>query len=469
MSGKTTLWTLNFAAFLLEPEKDEILSLLAENGVSGMFGDRTQFNRDEYPDHEISMNLMPFAEYFVPIVPKCVGSLFDSESNDELQAVRSYYRNTHRQKPYQHFWDCEPNKGRMYTRKHRGYYDILRETAPNILIGYSQGGLVARYLLWLADHVFNEKDVISGIVTLSSPNFGSPLANPDNISSVTFGFAKLMCILFLPDIATDRIARKIQSQITFEEICSFVKNLHTSLLANEIRELVKDQHIETYDSFAMSLLEVYNWLGGLRNDPDTAFHDLAITELNSDLSVISSVNTDPPLGKIRGIISSNNSFPDLLFDIVEDVIGRVILHELNNHFSRNKIIRDVILAPATALVNGCGRLIIRNAKSKKERIEQVINNVIMKERATCQTGSPHIARIISAYESGIPSVGIPARAHDFIIPSAYQITAKTDTDPLPENNVINPRANHLSGGFPVYGAGKDNCALIHDALRSLTR
>jgi hypothetical protein len=147
----------------------------------------------------------------------------------------------------------------------------------------------------------------------------------------------------------------------------------------------------------------------------------------------------------------------------------VILHELDHHFSHKKIIRDIILAPATAFVNDYGRFLIRNAKDKKARIEQVINNVIMKERSTCQTGSPRVSRIVSAYENGISPVGIPARAHDFIIPSAYQITAKTDTDPSPEYNIINPRANHLSGGFPVYDAGKDNCALIHDALRSLTR
>ncbi|HNX59689.1 MAG TPA: hypothetical protein PKK43_11365, partial [Spirochaetota bacterium] len=134
MNSRTTIWTLNFAAFLLEPDKDEVISLLKDQGIDAMFGDRTQFNGAEYPDHESSVNLMPFAEYFVPVVPKCVGGLFDSEPNDRLNAIRHYYERTIGQKPYPHFWSRDPDQGRMYTRKFRGYYDILRETAPNILI-----------------------------------------------------------------------------------------------------------------------------------------------------------------------------------------------------------------------------------------------------------------------------------------------------------------------------------------------
>ncbi|HEY1406478.1 MAG TPA: hypothetical protein VF857_07725, partial [Spirochaetota bacterium] len=453
MAKKTTIWTLNLAAMLIEPDKNEVLKLCEQNGINATFGDRTRFNAAPLAD-ENPINLMPFAEYFVPIVPKCIGSLFDSSKNETLTAIQSYYTRTVGQHPYRYFWDRDPDQGKMYTRPGLGYYEILRETAPNILIGYSQGGLVSRYLLWLAENVFQEKDLISGIVTVSSPNFGSPLANPDNIPAITFGFAKLICLIFLPDIATDRIARKIQSEITFDEVCEFVKTLHTRLISSEIRTLLQEKYFPAYDAFTANLLEVYNWLGGLRDDPDNAFHDLSITELDHRSSVLSSINSDIPLAKIRGIISANNSFPEFVFDIIEEVVGKAILHELDHHFSNKKIIREIVLTPATAILNGYGKFIIRDAQKKKTKIEGLINNTIMTEHLLRTPTNPVILKKLSDYDNGVATLPLAPHAHDFIIPSSYQMTHCPEENFPAKNSIVNGAANHLSGGFPMYDAGK---------------
>jgi len=44
-----------------------------------------------------------------------------------------------------------------------GYYELLEQHPNNILIGYSQGGLVARYLAFLDRHVF-KKNIITGFL-----------------------------------------------------------------------------------------------------------------------------------------------------------------------------------------------------------------------------------------------------------------------------------------------------------------
>ena len=63
-----------------------------------------------------------------------------------------------------------------------GYYQLLQSTtqrtgALNVLIGYSQGGTVARYLAFLDEHVARpEARCIHSVITVQSPNRGSPVA-----------------------------------------------------------------------------------------------------------------------------------------------------------------------------------------------------------------------------------------------------------------------------------------------------
>lgn len=78
-----------------------------------------------------------------------------------------------------------------------GYYELLAEYSAahddcgHILVGYSRGGLVARYLAYLDHHVFKRK-IIRGVISVGSPNFGSPLANEYNDYSVVNGVLQMV-------------------------------------------------------------------------------------------------------------------------------------------------------------------------------------------------------------------------------------------------------------------------------------
>ncbi|HEY1406419.1 MAG TPA: hypothetical protein VF857_07415, partial [Spirochaetota bacterium] len=153
----------------------------------------------------------------------------------------------------------------------------------------------------------------------------------------------------------------------------------------------------------------------------------------------------------------------------EEVVGKAILHELDSHFSDKKIIRDIVLTPATAILNGYGKFMIKDAQKKKVKIESLINNTIMTEHLVRTPTNPIILRKISDYDNGVATLPIAPRAHDFIIPSSYQMTLCPEESSPTINNIVNGTANHLSGGFPMYDAGKENIKHITTALSSLLK
>jgi hypothetical protein len=461
MNEKITIWTLNDTTDLIQPNQSEVIKIFNNSGYDAVFGNRSNFNTDSNVSDDSNINLMPGTEYFVPIAPKCIGDLFDSSDNDTIQKIRDYYETKSGQIGYKNFWEFESRDYKMLTTAYKGYYSILRETAPNFLIGYSQGGLVARYLLWLAENVFQETSVVKGIITVSSPNFGSPLANPDNSLSIILGFVQIILILFSNSKDNEKLAEMIAADITIDDLRKFLHAIINRTKPERIHNLSFDD-IKKLEEFNSILTSLYDWLGGLRNDPNDAFYDLNIFRLNYPYSVLSSIDQSEPDTKIRGILSTNNSLSNIIFDL----IIKIIWDEIKKCFSSRPVLSKALISSNIGRMTDQNLLMTSELKQDKiQEIEKVINTVIMTEHPMHSVDNPIIKARINDYANGVGSLKIASNAHDFVIPSAYQLTTKPGglSVPVPYNNP-NFMANHLSGSDLFYLAGKENYRKIINIL-----
>jgi len=468
MAEKITIWTLNRASNLLDTYQNEIKQIFQDAGYDADFGNRKQFMQDPgvWPANEPVINLMPGPEYFVPIAPKCIGELFAGSSQfPVLQKINDYYTKEAGQHEYQYFWDSDEHNYQMLTQKYIGYYSILKKTQPNFLIGYSQGGLVARYLYWLDRSVFQEpKPVVDGIITISSPNFGSPLANPANTGYIINGFLKIIGILLGISKTPGEFAGNTAPEISRDELVDILKELCSGLYKSQTLTASTEEIRTKSGELTHILEELYNWLGGLRNDPNNAFYDLNIFRLNNDYSIAASVFQSNPADTIRGIISTNNSLKELLTDVVWGEVIE-ILEKIIHRLSQKKKALAVKLSPQNvAAVSELKSLSTAKRQSKIEEIEKIINTEIMVEHKPAE--NPIIQQRIENYENGVPETGLAAYAHDFIIPSAYQLTVDKQTIP-PGDNKPNDEANHISGSSDIYSAGRLNVECVKNFLKEM--
>ena len=339
MAKNLTIWTLNRAADLLEIRQEEIIEKFKPDYVA-TFGNRTGYNHPKRPiGGEKDINLMPGVEYFVPIVPKCIGKLFDDTHNRKLQEIKEFYTEQAGQKEYSYFWETDEYDLKMHTHHYKGYYSILRETRPNFLIGYSEGGLVARYLFWLAETVFEEPDVVKGVITLSAPNFGSPLANPQNAEAIMKGFAEILAILLgIPD-PLQELAEKAASRLSVERFLGVFERFMEAFSELDLPDTLDFEKLQKAGLLRNILQDLYNWLGGLRDDPNNAFYDLSIFRLMENDSVLASVFESNPANRVHGIISGNNDLKEILIDLWDLIIDiifeklREILYAADDKFA----------------------------------------------------------------------------------------------------------------------------------------
>jgi hypothetical protein len=471
MGNNITIWTLNRASNLLDPNQDAILEIFKEKGYSNAaFGKRSDFNTGSGDPNEPDINLMPGTEYFVPIAPKCIGGLFDSEpDNVKLKNIRNYYTTEAKQNDYKDFWNTDPDGYRMLTPKYMGYYSILKETAPNFLVGYSQGGLVARYLLWLAEEVFNEPDLVKGVITISSPNFGSPFANCNNADDIFLGFARIVTILLGIPWCLKRKTEKILAQISRdnpENFRKFLKEIGELISSDDKLSTLSVEHRQKAAHLGNLLQELYNWLGGLRNDPNNAFYDLNIFRLDKAYSVLASIFRSNPLTTVRGIISTDNSLTEILEDIWEMIL-EAIWEKIKKCLHLNKSLPSGVvklLDREEEVLLKAKSVDSKKRQSKIKKIENVINTQIMVEHET--SDNEVIKQRIQNYQKGITSPDIPKYAHDFIIPSAYQLTVNQMEIP-PAFNQPNYDANHLSGSDLEFQAGINNVEFVKKLLKEM--
>ncbi|MCX7821342.1 MAG: hypothetical protein N2258_06670 [Brevinematales bacterium] len=428
MNKKIKIWTLNAAEKLL-PDPKELLQDYTYAGAGGtrevdqaVFGwDEIEAgNRKSYEtsvdikDDEDSVrkylfkqndkphNLMPDAEYFVPIPAKCIGSRFDRVNDFPLlKPIRDYYYSEWQiafpeipNVDYKIFWN-KNGLSQMITNKYIGYYDILKSSGnKHILIGYSQGGVVARFLAYLDEYVFKE-NIIKGIVTIGSPNYGSPLANPDNRENITDEIISLIVkILISNQSMQDSLMKKLKEKISFSDIISLIRYLIEITPENE----------QTYPL----LITAFKWLSGLNgNDPESkamSFVDLNIMNIEKNLeSVLAKINKLPLNRVIHGsIINGNNKASEML-----------------NSF--------------------LGLFSILIPKNIKQIFTDSYKNNFMKETSSPINDTIVLTKI-KEYQNGNV---IPPKSHDFISPSVYQQIDSSGNRFL--GNIFNPYVNHLTG------------------------
>ncbi len=456
--AQKTIWCLNAAIDIVGPNQETIKAAFGEDNIK--FGSRPQSKTQiAAPAYETN-NLMPGCEYFVPIAPKCIGSDFlKPDSGGYLQQIQKYYKDKG-QEDYKYFWsdDCRENRGyQMITDGFQGYYSLLKATKPNILIGYSQGGLVARYLEWLDKVVYNNAGVISGVITVSSPNFGSPLANVENKAYILKGLLKIGLILTTGMEATiilDGLADVVYGLLSLEGD-PLTEIVH--VMGGIIKDLQKEG--DKFKNLINHLQSLINWMGGLRNDPDDAFFDLNINSVDEKNSILASVNSVDSSSRY-GILSANNKVEDILHPESIGIIQQKVKSALNAKIGENSCYANVNnYVPA------------QNVKIEDKhfnKIEQIYDNQIMVEHLTNTPKNPIINQIIGDYKNGIKELKVDAKAHDFIIPSAYQQTFQNklvNTD----RNQVNLDANHLTGSSVKYKAGNENFDYIMDKLREIMK
>jgi hypothetical protein len=221
--------------------------------------------------------------------------------------------------------------------------------------------------------------------------------------------------------------------------------------------LFLDAELPAAAGFIQTMLD---WMGGLKNDPNDAFFDLNILRMEDDYlpgsarySVLSSIHqNENSIVPIRGVISANNSLADLLSGITYQVLLDIILKLIDRFTDRLKNEFAGALNAGTA--SGIEGII--------NDIETVINTEIMAETVT-EFSNPALTSIVNYYQNGIPGLAIPKNAHDFIIPSSYQLTCPGNLISR-DLNTPNFKANHISGSSPLNPAGIEN---INDALKFL--
>lgn len=457
---KYTLWTLNDGNSLLTGTLFAKLGLLFNLGPCRIkLGKRREYGN----------NLMPDVEYSVPIVPKCIGSYFDSPYRPAiLDKIREYYENEAGQKHFKLFWDQALSGSCMKTENYRGYYSLLEDTGPNILVGYSLGGLVARYLYWLDKEVF-KKNIIHGVVSISTPLFGSPLANPQNTRSIVEGLWEMFMILIGKEEAL--MSLEILKHVELEQIRDFLKQMIQRLKHNLFTtklSVVEKGKKNIFQSFFEIL---YNWTGGLRNDPDTAFYDLNIMRMEPNLStssskysVLGSINNalDGNEKNYFGIISASFNLANTIFEGIVFLLGSVledwIKENPGSHLSK--------------MVNQRGGFSDIDArksmvKERLEKIEEIYKTKVMKENPGVEVSNSLISRVLKWHSGGLPAEGLDPEGHDFLIPSAYQLSLKKDQNVVLHKNFVNMEANHITGGKLMFDAGRENRKVCLNFIKEL--
>ena len=458
---KKTIWCLNNAKDIVGPNQQ---ILKEEFGDKIIFGSRIQTIWDDVMPDYASNNLMPWCEYFVPIAAKCIGQNFERpDAAGYINRIRHYYKQKN-QSDYSYFWtdECYKRRGyRMITPEFEGYYSILEKTAPNILIGYSQGGLVAKYLEWLDKVVYGDRGIVAGVITISSPNCGSPIANVKNKKSILKGLIKIGLVIITGQ-TVDFILEGM-TDVVYGALSLFGEPLTEIVdVLNKVIASLSDEG-DKYDTLIENLYSMINWLGGLRNDPDSSLFDLNIERLNDKDSVLNIINSKYPSSAV-GIISTNNDLRELIDPDAAVVMKNVMLaaYDEKKHTSAAsaasaEIDRDLDLIP---------RVVSALADLHYEKIQEIYINQVMVEHINVRTSAQIIKNVTGFYDDGVEVLGIEKLAHDFIIPSACQLTLDNGIL-VPSRNRVNNLANHRSGADAKYQAGQNNFEDVREILRGM--
>jgi pimeloyl-ACP methyl ester carboxylesterase len=473
MSKKIALWLLNRVA---GPDWDREGMLEALRGPwAGEQNEVRLGEREDCAPGVLMRETEDADEYFVPIPVKCIGDpgLFDPPPSNPaaLQETLAFYGSTYFNQTgpfhWSRYWHSlnarksdQRRRGffrdvRMVGRLGEGYYRSLQKFSRrypgyrHVLVGYSQGGLVARYLAYLDERVFGNA-LIDGVVTLNSPNYGSPLARPANADNVAQALALVMAgagqldAAMFPEVATQLRALALSPQEV--DIAWMITLLDAALERFRATPPLKGNRPGLYNFLATAR----KWLSGLESDKDnrvfeheeSSFFDLDIGLLSKAGSVLNAVNAFP-LKKVKhaAIVGTDS--------LLDTFVGSGIQSYVNAQSWLWRVAFSWFFKPRlAAALRG---LLTFSGSAYTDA---------MKEQALDESTDPAIVARTVDFTSGVTETdpryniqtddGFKANAHDFVIPSAYQLIESHSDACL--GNWVNPNASHLSGADPRLGA-----------------
>jgi hypothetical protein len=399
-----------------------------------------------------------YDEYFMPIPLKCAGTLgtpfwIDVASPDGLNRLAELGQNLANRFPPGNEFNPSDAKAKIgphfgevrmnLVDRSIGYYELLQRAseasgAQNVLIGYSQGGTVARYLAFLDEHVAQpEKRCIHSVITVQSPNRGSPVASKQKEVDVSRAFLAILLSLpkWLPDaFRNTSLWSFLGDAEKRNSLISFVNGLlDAELAAWPVSD--KNKRLRT------TWLSARKWLSGLSGLEDLAFWDLDPARVSEVGSVLHGIATYPLKTIQHGaIIGTDNRLHDLVGAFLHDSPWYV---HLVAWFASSRI--DALVGDA--------------------------EDIYKSDTMSFPAGTP--GTVASEYEKGIArgtyglTADLPIKAHDFVIPAASQLLIPTDS-PAHLGNLVNPDASHLTGAMEWdAGDGKNDEELALELLRRL--
>jgi hypothetical protein len=481
MTTKYTIWTLNRADSIVEGRKNQIKQLFKSMGLDCEFGDIS----DYYPDgiipkykHALMYEHGSFEEYFVPIPVKCIGSKFLEKQQGKLSEMGKKILNgiikkydyfdedDETKEDFRAYWIISRNKGKLekggkkdddghikdikmatdYDEEHDtflGYYSILQKHKKktgkdNILIGYSQGSLVAHYLAFLDEYVFGETQghVIKSIFTLGAPNYGSPVANENNSKNVAENLVKLIVTLF------SRFSDK-----TNEKIISFLKRkLSMKKIIQIINKLMDFSHGYGFIEYRDTLITARKWLSGLyrKEGFETAFYDLSIdnyNEVNVDINhpdfkftVLNLIHNLPIKRTYHGAIINANNRLDKFITSLNSPFFNFIVNKKSITAS-NEIYNKEIMSETTLDQ-------FEDNQTIKYILDGYINGVDLVDNNNIDKNTIQYKAMTNLL---VNETHIEPFAHDFVIPSFSQAFHANDRL---LGNIVNVNTGHASGTLP---------------------
>lgn len=399
-------------------------------------------------------------EYFVPIAVKCLGDpvafrqRFAAEMTAPglqlLDTIVAAYPEHFAAAPgatpaFQGYWKVNTGVG-MVTRPYVGFYEAIasdsamQDGARAVLVGYSQGGLVARYLAFLDEYLFKEEARrIAGVITVQAPNRGSPLANRANADHVSAGLLAVLLGfvgLSIPPTGENRALGAAVEDLVKGKLVDNTRHFDVGALCALLDAAIGDalratsgRKSDSNPAARLDLLQTLRkWVTGLVPLPYiTAFADLSTSTFGTKGAVLEALLTHPLMRTYHGAVVGTDSQLD-------DFVGAGL-----NGFQRGVL----------NLFRWMGRLppTLRAAQEAYRRGPMDEAPVLQRLVAAGQTVAPEALKLADEYVTGMPAgrTTIPPYAHDFVIPSVSQVLPE-GPEPFFLGNVVNPKGSHISGG-----------------------
>ncbi|WP_028974815.1 hypothetical protein [Spirochaeta cellobiosiphila] len=480
MSLYYRLWTLNASTVLLENQKKKFQKIYGSYGSWGQrshvnVGPPSNTNALMYEELHEATGRKDYDEYFVPIVVKCLGRYLLWDNHIIKKLKEPYGENA--QAILDQYWITGlDNKAhekdsltRMNTKDNKGYYEILLEDSiqfeknhpgdelRHVLIGYSQGGLVALFLAWIDENLF-DKQIIESICVFQTPVLGSPLANPDNKLTVSQGFSDILFsilglyhtdpgLMMMYDEALEYIRPKDGS------VDSMIRTLDMLGIA-----LKADLDNDDNNGLRMEnhLLNFRKWISGLKGEIEYAFSDLNSSNLLDPYSVLSLVNHHKfEKVKIASITGASSS----LSDIVETSMK-----------SKKLKLSLLIISPVLSLGHMLGIHLMRYINVFGKTLEANMQRAEFFYSTKVLRDCPHEDNelILRAERERKNRMNQGRGIGDLIIPVSYQSTKHIQRS-HPTLEWENPWASHYTGFRPNTLAGKANIKTIYRFLKRMHR